>query len=55
MKKLFVVRKFIIANSVEEVILKDKKAPIDEVWIHEEWIKGEMNKQDSAFAIVSEK
>jgi hypothetical protein len=38
--KLYVVKKFIMAKSVKDVIKKEKKTPIDSVWIDDEWSKG---------------
>jgi len=39
MKKLFVVRKYIWATSAKDDIKKDKKSPVDEVWVDDEWKK----------------
>jgi hypothetical protein len=36
-QKLFVVRKYIRAISAAEAITKDRKAPVDDVWVEEEW------------------
>jgi hypothetical protein len=38
-EKLFVVRKYILAKSAIEAIRKDKLAPVDDVWIDEEFKK----------------
>lgn len=37
--KIFVVRKYIIARTALEAIKKDKTAPVDDVWIDEEFKK----------------
>ncbi len=37
MEKLFVVRKYIMAKSATEAIRKDKKHPVEDVWIDEKW------------------
>lgn len=38
--KLFVVRSYIMARNAAEALRKAKTAPIDEVWVDEEWKKG---------------
>lgn len=35
--KLYVVRKYILADSADQAIKKDKEAPVDDVWIDEAW------------------
>lgn len=35
----YVVRKYIMANSALEAIRRDKKAPVHDVWIDEDWKK----------------
>lgn len=39
MKKLFVVRKYIMAKDSLEAIKLEKKAPVDDVWVDDEWRK----------------
>lgn len=39
-QKLFLVRKFIMASSAKDAIRKDKDTPVDEVWVDEDWKKG---------------
>ena len=39
MKKLFVVKKYIMAESASEAIRKDKQTPVGDVWVHEDWMK----------------
>jgi hypothetical protein len=39
-EKLFVVRKYIKAASAADAIRKDRRHPVDEVWIDDEWKKG---------------
>lgn len=36
-KKLFVVKKYIMANSAQQAIRLDKKTPPDDVWVDETW------------------
>ena len=39
MKKRFIVRKYIMANSALDAIKLDKISPVDDVWIDEDWKK----------------
>ena len=41
MDKLYVVRKFIFARSVKEVLKKDPRVKPDEVFISEDWFKND--------------
>jgi len=47
MKKLFILRKFIKANSAEEAIKKDKVTKPDEIWVDEDWKKDNIDKVKS--------
>lgn len=38
-EKLYVVRKYIMATSAKQAILKDKNAPVDDVWVDTDWQK----------------
>jgi hypothetical protein len=38
--KLYVIKKFVKATSVADAIRQDKKAPVDSVWIDDDWAKG---------------
>lgn len=38
-KKLFVVRKYIMAKSAKDAIKLDKTAPVDDVWVDTDWNK----------------
>lgn len=46
-QKLFVVKKFIWATSAKQAILKDKQAPVDDVWVDEKWKEGQQNLPDA--------
>jgi len=35
--KLFVVKKYIMANSASHAIRKDKTTPVSDVWMDEDW------------------
>lgn len=37
--KRFVVRKYIYAKSAKDAILKERGAPVDDVWVDEDWKK----------------
>lgn len=39
MKKLYIVRKYIMATSAKDAIKKDKTAPVDDVWADENWLR----------------
>lgn len=39
--KLFVIKKYIKARSASEAIRKDKSTAVDDVWVDEDWKKGE--------------
>lgn len=48
-EKMFVVRKYIMATSAASAIRKDKKTPVHDCWISDEWSNG--NQQQLADAI----
>lgn len=37
-KKLFIVRKYILAKTAAEAIKLDKIAPVDDVWVEDRWL-----------------
>lgn len=39
--KMFIVRKYIKARSAAEAIRLDKKHPVDDVWVDDDWKKGQ--------------
>lgn len=41
LNKLFVVRKYIFAKDAEEAIKKEKGQPVEDVWIDEDFKKGQ--------------
>lgn len=41
-KDLYVVTKFIFANSAEEAIRKDKTSKVNEIWIENDWKKNKV-------------
>ena len=42
MEKLYVVKKYVMANSAKAAILKERKTSVDSVWIDEEWYKNNL-------------
>lgn len=47
MKKRFIVRKYIMANSAAEALKLDLKTHADDVWIDEDWKHDNPNKNIS--------
>lgn len=47
-EKMFIVRKYIPAKSAAEAIRKDRITPVHDVWIDDEWKKGESRELASA-------
>ena len=39
MQKLFIIRKYIYADSAKQAIKKDKTHQVDDVWVDEDWKK----------------
>ena len=44
MKDLYIVRKFLMANSVEDALKKERKTKISEVYIDSDWTKHKIEK-----------
>ena len=44
MKDLYIIRKFVYANSAEEAYKKDKKTKVSEVYIDNEFLKHKIEK-----------
>jgi hypothetical protein len=38
--KLYVIKKFVMANSAAQAMRLERTTPVDSVWIDEEWSKG---------------
>ncbi len=47
--KMLIVRKYIMASSVEEALRKEKKTKVHEIYIDDEWRKN--NKDNLAIAV----
>jgi hypothetical protein len=37
--KLYIIRKYVMASSVKDALRKEKDAPIEDVWVDEDWKK----------------
>jgi hypothetical protein len=48
-QKLFIVKKYILATSASDAIRKEKNIKPDDVWVDDDWRKG--NKDNLASAI----
>jgi hypothetical protein len=44
MKKLYIIRKYVKANSAKDAMLKENKHPVDDVWLDDDWKKENINK-----------
>lgn len=44
MKKLFVIKKYILADNAQEAIKKDKTHKVDDVWMDDDFRKREVEK-----------
>ena len=55
-KKRFIVRKYIMAYSAKNAIALDKRSPVDDVWMDEDWKKNNLNQSTEAigFGVSSE-
>lgn len=53
-EKLFIVRKYIKAKSAADAIKKDRAHPVDDVWVDDEWKKGEANKLSESIGFKSQ-
>lgn len=46
-KKLFIVRKYVWADNISDVLKQENKQSPDDVWIDEEWKKASNEPKDS--------
>jgi len=53
-KKLFIVRKYISAFSARHAIDLDKKSPVDDVWVDDEWKKNNINQMQPAIGFLTD-
>lgn len=51
-QKMYVIKKFVMANSAQQAIRKERKAPVDSVWIDDDWAKGNSKTLESAIGFT---
>lgn len=39
MEKLYVIRKYVMAENAEQALKKEKKHPVHDVWLDDDWFK----------------
>ncbi len=54
MKKLFVIKKYVWAESAKQAIKKEKNVVVDDVWVDEDWKKNSSNPKDAIGFYVHE-
>lgn len=58
MRKIYVVRKYVVASSVEEALQKEKKIPVDDCWLEEQtqkdWLEEKSGKNLSKIGFYNE-
>lgn len=55
MKKLYITRKYIIAESINEAIRLDKKTQIDDIFLDDDWRKEQNNRKESSTGFLEKK
>lgn len=53
--KLFIIGKYIKATSAAQAIRKDRKHPVDDVWVDDDWKKSQENNLASSLGFVTAK
>lgn len=53
-RKLYVIKKYVMATSVKHALRQEPKAPVDSVWIDDEWTKGNAKALTDAIGFMSE-
>lgn len=49
MKKLYIVQKYVLANSIEQAIKKEKEIKPDDVYLDNNWRQNQTEKNDYGF------
>ena len=49
MNKQYVIRKYVMAESIEEALKKEKKITADECWINEAWLQNNIDFNEVGF------
>ena len=59
MRKIYVVRKYVVASSVEEALQKEKKTPVDDCWLEEQtqkdWLEEKSGKHLQKIGFYNER
>ena len=51
-KKLFVVKKYVMAKDAKEAIKLERKCHVDDVWVDDDWKKDNKNQLPSAIGFA---
>lgn len=51
-RKLFVVRKYVMARSAAEALRLEKNQASDDVWLDDDWKKSNLQEASKAFGII---
>lgn len=51
---MFVIRKYVKAKSASDAIKKERKMPVDEVWVDDDWKKENATKLGDALGFIKE-
>lgn len=50
--KLYIIRKYVFAPSAAQAIARERRAPVDDVWLDDDWKKSqEVSKASVGFAL----
>lgn len=49
MSDLYVIKKYVVAESAEDAIKKEKKYPVSDVWLDEDWKIEKIKNTDIGF------
>lgn len=49
MKKQYIIRKYVMAESIEEALKKEKKITADECWVSEQWLQNNTDFNEVGF------
>ncbi len=53
-QKRYIVRKYIMANTAQEALKKERKYRPDDVYVDDDWKRDQSNSFDSAIGFVSD-
>lgn len=55
MKKLFLIRKYVWAETAQQAIKKEKTSPVDDCWIDDEWKRNSHEADKNSMGFYSPK